>query len=298
MLSDTVSDLSTRIITVARLGVLELNHSVPVDERRLAQIGTSNHERLVLWNDRSKRDTAALPGSFGIFGERILGREFVLPTLFELSVQSPLELCRLDGERFLVALEKVVPPLLVLGTPGFGLLEVVVDGVGHDEFLLGVKAKSSLDLRDVILTQGGTVYFATILVDGANTDDGLDVDKDRLAGELLSLLESVDNRGEVVGSVLDLENVPPKTLELGIRVIGETDVNVTVHCDRVVVIYKDHVVKTPMSGHGEGYKALVSGAHAGVLSLCSPSWPTPSCRQPSPVKHQTLFWMIGNPSLL
>lgn len=44
MLSDTVSDLSTRIIAIARLGVLELDHSVPVDKRRLAQIGTSDQK--------------------------------------------------------------------------------------------------------------------------------------------------------------------------------------------------------------------------------------------------------------
>lgn len=61
-----------------------------------------------------------------------------------------MEFCCFGWERFFVVFEKVILFLFVLGVFGFGFFEVVVDGVGYDEFVFGVKVEGGFELSDVI----------------------------------------------------------------------------------------------------------------------------------------------------
>jgi hypothetical protein len=51
----------------------------------------------------------------------------------------------------------------------------------------------------------------------------------------------------IVGSVIDVNDVPVLSSELGRSVVGETSVDGSVNSNIVVVVDQDQVVETPMS---------------------------------------------------
>lgn len=98
-----------------------------------------------------------------------------------------------------------------------------------------------------------------------DTDNGTDVDKGRLALNLLGGLERGDNGGDlplanievqvvrsthIVGTILNLNDLPAHSLELGGCVIGETHIDRPINGDSVVIVDEDEVVKTEMTSNG------------------------------------------------
>jgi hypothetical protein len=62
-----------------------------------------------------------------------------------------------------------------------------------------------------------------------------------------ALFSTVGRVAYIVGSVIDVNDVPVLSSELGRSVVGETSVDRSVNSDVVVIIDQDQIVETPMS---------------------------------------------------
>jgi hypothetical protein len=104
----------------------------------------------------------------------------------------------------------------------------VVDLLGNNEHLLGVKAELLLDLLDVVLLQGVAVYTSGTLQLGTETNGGGELDDGGLVGDLLGLRDSLLDALEVGVSVLDVLGVPSVGFEALENVLSEGALGVTV----------------------------------------------------------------------
>lgn len=127
-----------------------------------------------------------------------------------------------------VLLEELVPLLLGSSALGGVLVVHVVNLLGNDEHLLGVKAELLLDLLDVVGLEGVAVDTAGTLKLGAETDGGGELDDGGLVGDLLGLGDSLLNALEVAVSILDVLSVPAIRLESLEDILSEGALGVTV----------------------------------------------------------------------
>jgi hypothetical protein len=84
----------------------------------------------------------------------------------------------------------------------------VVDLLGNDKHLLGVKAELLLDLLNVVGLQGVSMNTTGALELGAETNGGGQLDDGGLVGDLLGLGDSSLDALKVGVSVLDVLSVP------------------------------------------------------------------------------------------
>lgn len=203
-----------------------------VDERRLHQVGRTGDKVLVRGCELGEDDTVRL-SERGRLGQVVLFGQEVLPAGGEVARQPALELLVLLGVLARVFFEHGVPVRLELGALVLDVGEELVDLVGDEELLSEVKPERLLDVRDLVLAEGGTVGLTRSLQVGRETDDGGDDDEDGLAaGVGPGLLQRVDNGVDVLASGLDVDDVPVLSAELADGVLAEAAVNVSARPNR------------------------------------------------------------------
>lgn len=248
-----------------------------VDERRFHQVGRTGNKVLVRGCELGEDDTVRL-SERGRLGQVVLLGQEVLPAGGEVARQPALELLVLLGVLARVLFEHGVPVRFEPGALVLDIGEELVDLVGDEELLGEVKPERLLDVRDLILTEGGTVGLAGSLEVGREADDGGDDDEYGLAaGVGPSLLERVDDGVNVFTSGLDVDDVPVLSAELADGVLAEAAVDVSarpnrrervnfrirvkeegkrrdlpVDSDGVHVVNKDEVVESQVSSERDG----------------------------------------------
>jgi hypothetical protein len=236
-LANSVSDLTTGEVTQAGSGlksaivvlcthVLELDLAVEVDKGGLEQVGRACDERVVLGHKRLDDDAARLAGGLRTLRELLLGRQGVLPAIrSKLALQALRQL----GVKFwvlgFVRLHCLVPSSFSLSALVLAVGKVAVGVIGNDKLGLGVETKLFLNVRDLIHTKSGSVSGSCVGFAGRVTNDSADVDTDWFTCQLLCLVESLENGSEIVGTVVDLDDVPALGDELGRSIFSEAVVN-------------------------------------------------------------------------
>ena len=86
------------------------------------------------------------------------------------------------------------------------------------------------------------MHLALALIDRADTDDGPDVDTDRLSAEVLGLSERFDDSVKIVRAIKHVDDVPASRAQLGRGIVGEAAIDRSVHGDGIVVIDEDQIV--------------------------------------------------------
>lgn len=227
MLTDTVAEITTRPLTNAILGGLEVNGVLPAGVVRASQVGRTGQQLgddiVDLLQDGLRQLTGRDSGVSGL-----VGGEALLPALGELARQTTGEVSTLGGVRLLVLLEELVPLLLLSGTFGRVLLIEVVDLLGNDEALVGVETELALDVLSVISLERVTVNTSSTGELGAETDGGGELDNGGLVSDLLALADGSLDALKVVVTVLDPLGVPAVGLEALHDVLGESTLGVTI----------------------------------------------------------------------
>lgn len=227
MLTDTVAEITTRPLTNAILGGLEVNGVLPAGVVRASQVGRTGQQLgddiVDLLQDGLRQLTGRDSGVSGL-----VGGEALLPALGELARQTTGEVSTLGGVRLLVLLEELVPLLLLSGTFGRVLLVEVVDLLGNDEALVGVETELALDVLSVISLERVTVNTSSTGELGAETDGGGELDNGGLVSDLLALADGSLDALKVVVTVLDPLGVPAVGLEALHDVLGESTLGVTI----------------------------------------------------------------------
>lgn len=234
VLTDTVSDVSTGVVTKTSGLGLEVDSLLPSGQVGASQIGGTTEELGNDTLDLAEDSLGQLSGGNGGVGGSVDG-EALLPALRKLAAQSAEEVGVLLGILLLVLGEELVPLLLTGSTLGRSLTVVVVDLLGNGEALVGVEAPLLLQLLDVVSLERRTVDTVSALVFGAVANGGLELDKRRLVGDGLGLLDGSLNGLKVVVTVLDLDDVPAVSLVSLRDVLSEGNSGVTVNGDLVVV---------------------------------------------------------------
>lgn len=242
VLTDTVSDVSARVVTETSGLGLEVDSLLPAGQVGAGQIGGTTEELGDDTLDLGEDGLGQLSRGDGGVGGGVDG-EALLPTLGKLAGQSADKVGVLLGVLLLVLGEELVPLLLTGGALRRSLAVEVVDLLGNGEALVGVETPLLLQLLDVISLERRTVDTVGALVEGAETNGGLELDKSRLVGNGLGLLDGSLDGSKVVVTVIDLDDVPAVSLiSLG-DVLGEGNSGVTVNGDLVVVPDGNEVAK-------------------------------------------------------
>lgn len=59
-------------------------------------------------------------------------------------------------------------------------------------------------------------------------------------------------RTHVVGAIIDFEDVPALSGQLGRGILGEAGVDISVDGDSIIVVNQDEIVQTEVTGEGDG----------------------------------------------
>lgn len=60
------------------------------------------------------------------------------------------------------------------------------------------------------------------------------------------------SRTHVVGAIIDFEDVPALSGQLGRRILGEAGIDVSVDRNGIVVVNQDEIVQAKVTGEGDG----------------------------------------------
>lgn len=188
VLTDTVSDVTSRPVTETGGWWLEVNGVLPAGQIGAGKISGSSDQ---LWDDLVdvlKNDLGELAGGNSLVSWTI-DWELLLPSLWKLASKAALKVLGLRWELLRVFLEELVP-LLLNGSTLRGVLVVkVVDGLVNSEGLLWVEAELLLDLGNIVLLQWSTVDTTSTLEEGAESNGGAELDHRWLISDLLALLD-------------------------------------------------------------------------------------------------------------
>lgn len=229
VLAHTVAHVATAVLTETSAGGLEVDGGLPTGVVGASQIGRAGDELGNDIVDLLEDGLGKLTGGNGRVGD-LVGRESLLPALGELASQAALEVGTLGLVLLSVLLEELVPLLLSGGTLVGVLVVHVVDLLGNDEALGGVKAELLLDLLAVVLLEGVAVDTTGALELGAEANGGGESDHGGLVLDGLALLDGLLDALKVVVTVLDPHDVPAVGLETLADVLSEGACGVTV-CD-------------------------------------------------------------------
>lgn len=270
VLTDAISNISAAVVAeTGRLG-LEVDGILPPGQVGASQIGGTTKQLGDGLVDLLENSLGQLSRGDGGVGGAVDG-EVLLPALGEVASLSSSEVSGLGRELLLVLGEELVPLLLSGGTLGRVLAIEVVDLLGDDEALLGVEAELLLELLDVVSLEGRAVDTVGALVQGAETNGGLELDKGGLVSDGLGLLDGSLNGLEVVVTVLDGEDLPTVGLVSLGDILSKGDGSVTVNGDLVVVPDGDQVAELEVASERAGlardtlHQAAIAEEDVGVV---------------------------------
>lgn len=171
VLTDTVADVASRVVTESRGRGLEVNSVAPAGQVGGGKIGGSRDELGDGNRELGEEGLGKLARSDGGVG-RGEGGESLLPSLRKLALNAALDVGGLLGVLGSVVAEGLLPGSLELGSL-LGDASVNLLGlVGNGEELLGVEAELLLDLDGVVLLEGVSVNTVGSLVLGSESDGG------------------------------------------------------------------------------------------------------------------------------
>lgn len=153
VLSNTKSEVSSGVATKTGGWVLEVLGALPSGQVGTGQIGRTTDEFGKNLGKLGDGRLGELSGSDGSVGSGV-GRQSLLPTLGQSTLDSSGELGSLLGVFLLVLGEHFVPSSLGLGTLLGDLVVEVVGLLGNGKCLLGVETPLLLELGNVVLLQG------------------------------------------------------------------------------------------------------------------------------------------------
>lgn len=251
VLTDTVADVATGVVTKTGGGGLEVDGTLPDGQVGAGQIGGTTNE-LGNSSDELAQDSLGQlsRGDSGIC--RGVDGEALLPAVGQLTSLAAGEVVVLSLVLVAVLGEQLVPLGLGGGTGRGDLAVGVVDLLGNGEALLGVEAELLLELLDVISLEGRTVDTVGTLVLGAETNGGLQLDDGGLVLALLGLGNGLLNAVKVVVTVTDDQDLPAIRLVSLDDVLSEGAVGVTVNGDVVVIVDGNQVAELEVTGQGRG----------------------------------------------
>lgn len=227
MLTDAISEVTAGPFTNTKAWWLEVNGLLPAGVVGSSQVSGSADK---LWDnivdllDHGLRKLAGCNGwvTWGV------DRQAFLPSLWELTGQTTLEVGMLLGVFLCVFSKEVVPFLLFSGTLSRAAVVEVVDFLRNDKGLFRVEAKGLLELFGVISFEWVAVNAASTLKKGTETDGGSDLDHRRLVGDFLCLLDGGFDALQIMVTVLHVLNVPSVGLEARTYIFGESTLDITI----------------------------------------------------------------------
>lgn len=149
MLTDTVSDVRSRVVTKFRAGRLEVNAALDLGQVTSSKISRTANKLGQDSADRGQDGLGQCTGGLGGIGGLIY-REGGLPVLWELASNSAGELGVLLGILIAVGFEERIPLRLGVSTFLGDLVVGVVCLLRNDELLRGVEAELGLECFDVV----------------------------------------------------------------------------------------------------------------------------------------------------
>lgn len=153
VLSDTVSEVSTAVVSETSLGGLEVDGLLPSGEVGSSQVGRTTNELRKGSGEGLEDNLGVLPRSDGGISH-LVDREVLLPALREVTRDSSSKLSSLGGVLRLVRLKKGVPLGVGLGTSLSRVGVELVNVLGNVEEGLRVQAELLLDGDNVVLLEG------------------------------------------------------------------------------------------------------------------------------------------------
>lgn len=237
VLTHTVSDVSSRVVSKLGLRGLEVDGLGPSGEVGSSKIGGPSDELRKRGSQCLEDDLGVLPRSDGGVSELVHGKS-LLPSLGKLSGNSSSELGSLSGELLLVRGEEGVPLGVGLSSLLGDLLVDVVRSLGDGEELVGVHAELLLKGDNVVLFEGwgegageggisdevetregankrrltSSVNSVSSLKLGSESDGGGESDDSRLVGRLLGLGDGSSDTGKVAGEEEGSSDLVPSFL--------------------------------------------------------------------------------------
>ena len=151
--TNTVSDVSTSVVSKTSLRRLEVDSLSPSSEVGSSKIGGTSNELRKRSGESLENDLGVLPRSNGGVSELVHGK-VLLPSLGELSSDSSSELGSLGGVLLLVGSEEGVPLGVGLSSLLSDLVVDVVRGLGNGEEGVGVESELLLEGDNVVLLEG------------------------------------------------------------------------------------------------------------------------------------------------
>jgi hypothetical protein len=227
VLTDTVAEVAAGPVTDVVLRGLEVNGVLPTGVVGASQIGGTREQ---LGNDAVdllQDSLGQLTGGNSRVGG-LIGGQALLPALGKLAGETTSKIVVLFLVLSSILLEELVPFLLLGSTVGGSLVVEVVDLLGDNEALLGVKAETLLDTLRIIGLEGVAVNTTGTLQLRAETDGGGEADHGGLVLDLTSLLDGGLDALKVVVTVLDPQGVPSVSLEPLGDILSESTLGVTV----------------------------------------------------------------------
>lgn len=248
VLTDTVADVSTSVISQTGSLGLEVDSGLPASQVGTSQISGTTKElrqgRLDLAQD-SLRQLAS--GNSRVL--RGIDGEALLPAAGQVTLLAAIEVSGLVRE-LLGILGYHLVPLLLESSTVLGVLVVhVINLLGNVESLIG-EAELLPELLDVVGLERRAVDTVGALVEGTEADGGSELDHGRLVLDFLALLDGGLHSGEIAVTVLDGNNVPAIRLIALDNILSEGAVGVAVDGDVVVVVDADQVAQLEVTGQG------------------------------------------------
>lgn len=207
VLTDTVADVTARVVTeTVGLG-LEVDGLLPAGQVGAGQIGGTTEE---LRQDALNLGQDSL-GELARSDSRVgggVGGQVLLPALGQVTLEAAREVGVLLGVALLVLGEELVPLLLSSSTLRRVLAVEVIHLLRNSEGLVRVEAELLLELLDVVGLERRAVNTVGTLLKGAVADGSLELDESGLVLAGLGLLEGLLHGGEVGVTVLDDQDLP------------------------------------------------------------------------------------------
>lgn len=245
MLTDTVADISTRIVSEPSSLGLEVNRGLPTGQVGASQISRTTEELRDGAFNLAQHSLRKFARSDGGVGGGVDG-QVLFPALRKVTRLAALEIGSLVGELLSVLAHHLVPLVLVGGTLGGMLAVKVVDFLGDMESILG-ETPLLLELLNVIGLEGRAVDTVGTLLERAKANGGLEFDQRRLVLDLLALLDGSFDGSEVRVAVVDDFDMPAVGFVSLDNILGEGAVGVAINGNVVIIVNADQVAELKMT---------------------------------------------------
>lgn len=241
VLTNTIADVSTRVVSEASGFGLEVNSLLPAGQVGASQVCGATKELGNYSLDFAQHGLGKLARGNG----RILrgvDRQALLPALGKIALLATLKVSILVRVLFSVLGDELVPLLLVSSALGGVLAIEVVNLFGDVESLLW-ETPLLLQLLDIVGLQGRAVDTMSTLLQRAETNGGLELDQGGLILDCPALLNGSLHASEVTVTVLDDDDMPAVSLISLDDVFSEGAVGVAINGDVVVIVNADEVAQ-------------------------------------------------------